>query len=78
MLARQFDWIDSELAGRQYLLGDTFSGADIYLFMLTRWARGLEPKGWERPNIGAHYARLAERPSVRLMMEQQGIEPYPA
>ena len=78
ILKRQFDWIDSELAGRSYLLGETFSAADLYLFMLTRWGRNLEPKAWDRPNLGAHYARLAERPSVRLMLEQQGIEAYPA
>lgn len=78
VLKRQLDWIDGELAGRQYLLGDTFSGADLYLFMLTRWARNLSPKGWERPSIAAHYARLAERPSVGRMLEQQGIEAYPA
>lgn len=77
-LASQFDWIDSELAGKQYLLGDTFSAADLYLFMLTRWGRNLEPKSWDRPNLGAHYARLAARPSVAQMMEQQGIEAYPA
>lgn len=78
VLGKQFDWLDSELAGKRYLLGDTFSGADLYLFMLTRWARNLEPKGWERPNLGAHYRRLAERPSVVRMMEKQGIEAFPA
>ena len=77
VLGSQFDWLDAELAGKQYLLGDTFSGADLYLFMLTRWARNLDPKGWDRPNVGAHYRRLAERPSVVRMMELEGIEAFP-
>lgn len=77
VLGKQFDWIDGELSGKQYLLGDTFSGADLYLFMLTRWARNLEPKGWERPSLGAHYRRLAERPSVVQMLAQQEIEAFP-
>lgn len=72
----QFDWLDSELAGRKYLLGDTFSGADLYLFMLTRWSRNLPRKGWDRPNLGAHYARLVERPSVARMLAAQGVDPY--
>ena len=76
VLKQQLDWIDGELAGKEYLLGDTFSGADLYLFMLTRWGRNLTPKAWDRPNIGAHYARLAKRPSVVRMMEQEGIEAY--
>lgn len=78
VLNSQFDWLDSELAGRKYLLGDTFSGADLYLFMLTRWSRNLPVKGWDRPNVGAHYARIAERPSVVTMMAKQEIEAYPS
>lgn len=73
VLARQFDWLDGELAGKQYVLGDTFCGADLYLFMLTRWSRNLERKGWDRPNLGAHYRRLAERPSVVRTLQAQGI-----
>ena len=76
ILATQLDWLDSELAGKQYLLGDTFSGADLYLFMLTRWSRNLERKGWDRPNLGAHYRRLAERPSVVRTLEAEGIEAF--
>ena len=78
VLAQQFDWIDGELAGHDYLVGNTFSAADLYLFMLTRWGRTLTPTSWERPNIAAHYARLAARPSVARMLEEQGIEAYPA
>ena len=78
VLSSQFDWLDSELAGKKYLLGETFSGADLYLFMLTRWSRNLPVKGWDRPNLGAHYARIAERPSVVSMMAKQELEPYPS
>lgn len=76
VLDSQFDWLDAELAGKQYLLGDTFSGADLYLFMLTRWSRNLDRKGWDRPNLGAHYRRLAERPSVARTLQAEGIEAF--
>jgi glutathione S-transferase len=75
-LDSMFRWIDSELAGREYVLGD-FSGVDLYLHMLTRWGRRLPRKAWTLPNIGAHYALLSERPSVARMMQRQGIEPFP-
>jgi glutathione S-transferase len=75
-LDTMFHWIDSELAGRQYVLGE-FSGVDIYLHMLTRWGRNLPRKAWTLPNLGAHYRLLSERPSVARMMQRQGIEPYP-
>lgn len=77
-LAGAFDWLDGELAGKRYLLGDTFCGADLFLWMVTRVGRRLEPKAWDRPNLGAHYRLLSERPSVRRMMEQQELEAYPS
>ena len=73
-----FDWIDGQIDGNAYLLGDTFSAADLYCFMLTRWGRNLPRKAWTLPSLGAHYRRLAERPSVVAMLEKQGIEAFPA
>lgn len=75
-LDAMFDWIDAELEGREYVLGE-FSGVDLYLHMVTRWGRNLPRKAWSLPNVGAHYARLSERPSVARMMQKQGIAAYP-
>ena len=75
-LAGMFDVIDAGLEGHSYLLGP-FSGADLYLHMLTRWGRHLERQAWWRPNVGDHYRRLSERPSVARMLERQGIVAYP-
>jgi glutathione S-transferase len=73
-----FDWIDAQIDGHPYLIGDTFSAADLYCFMLTRWGRNLPRKAWTLPSLGEHYRRLAERPSVVAMLEKQGIEAVPA
>jgi glutathione S-transferase len=75
-LQEMVQWIDGELDGRDYLLGG-FSAADLYLYMVTRWCRHLEPKAWSRPRLGAHYARLSERPSVARMLAAQEIDAYP-
>ena len=75
-LAGMFDAIDAGLEGHSYLLGP-FSVADLYLHMLTRWGRHLERQAWSRPNVGDHYRRLSERPSVARMLERQGIVAYP-
>jgi len=61
-----------------YGLVRRFSAADLYCFMLTRWGRNLPRKAWTLPSLGAHYRRLAERPSVAVMLEKQGIEAVPA
>jgi len=72
-LRRHVEWADAQLAGRAWLVGDERSAADIYLFMLTRWGRRLEPPAWDSPHLGAHFARLLERPGVRRMMTEQGL-----
>lgn len=76
-LNEMFDWIDASLTPGSYLLGDRFSGADLYLHMLTRWGRNLDRQAWTLPALGDHYRRLSARPSVARMMERQGIAAYP-
>ena len=73
-LAGHYDRIDTHLAGRKWLAGDERSVADLFLFMLTRWGRFLEPAAWERPNLRAHFLRTLELPGVRKMIEEQGLE----
>jgi glutathione S-transferase len=75
VLRRHLDWLDGELAGRPWLArGGERTGADLYLFMLTRWGRFQEPPAWDRPHLRAHFNRLRERPGVLRMLEEQGIE----
>ena len=75
--AVQFDRIDAHLGGRDWLVGSQRSGADLFLFMLTRWARHLSPKGWDRPSLGALYDRVAELPGVQRMLAEMEIEARP-
>ena len=73
-LQQLFDRIDGELAGRDWLVGSERSVADLFLFMLTRWGRHLDPQAWQRPNVRAHAVRTLELRGVRRMMEEQGLE----
>jgi glutathione S-transferase len=67
--------LEGELTTGPYLLGERFSSADIYLFMLTRWGRRLEPKWWDQPMLGTHFRRVFERPAAQRMWEQEGLDP---
>jgi glutathione S-transferase len=73
-LRRHIEWIDGELAARSWLVGEERTCADLYLFMLTRWGRGLDPPAWDSPNLGPHFARVLERPGVHRMMSEQELE----
>ena len=69
-----FDLLDRELAGREWLVGEHRTGADLFLFMLTRWGRRLDPAAWDRPNLRAHWLRTLALPGVRRMIEEQELE----
>lgn len=69
-----FDLLDRELGDRDWLAGDHRTGADLFLFMLTRWGRRLEPAAWERPSLRAHFLRTLALPGVSRMMAEQGLD----
>jgi len=72
-LGRHLDWLDAQLAARPWLVGDERSGADLFLFMLTRWGRTQAPPAWDRPHLRDHFTRLLEREGVRRMLAEQGL-----
>jgi glutathione S-transferase len=72
--AQHFDLIDDRLEGRDWLAGDQRTAADLFLFMLTRWGRRLEPESWSRPNIRSHFLRTLALPGVRRMIDESSLE----
>ena len=62
--------INDQIGDNQWILGDQFSAADIYLFMLTTWlepSRG-QPTIHEFPNVRRIADAVMLRPSVQLVM----------
>ena len=66
-------WMDSQLAGKCYLMGDVFSVADPYLFAVTNSAPrvGLDITGLT--NIAAFRERMVARPAVQAAMRHEGL-----
>ncbi len=59
--------VDDQIGDSDWILGDRFSAADIYLFMLTTWLRSARghPAVSEFPNVKRVADKVAERASVR-------------
>ena len=72
-LAQRFQWIDSELKDKPYLMGDNFSVADGYLFTVTNWAPHTMIDLAPYPNLVAYRARVAARPAVQEAMKAEGL-----
>lgn len=71
-----FRWLDGQLEGKRYLMGDTFTVADGYLFYVSMPYRarraGLDLSPYR--NLQGFRARLLERPSVQAALKAEGIE----
>lgn len=73
-LASTFIYIDAELAARgPYLLGETFSAADLFMHMLARWSRWFEKPAYRYIHIKQLTDLVRARPAVQRMMKAQGI-----
>jgi glutathione S-transferase len=72
-LASRFQWLDGELKDKQYLMGDSFSVADGYLFTVTNWAKPMNIDLEAYPNLTAYRARVAARPAVQEAMKAEGL-----
>jgi glutathione S-transferase len=72
-IGQRLDWIDQELAGKQYLMGDHFTVADAYLFTVLRWSPrvGVDLSKWK--NVTAYVDRVAARPKVQEAMKAEGL-----
>jgi glutathione S-transferase len=69
-----FDLLERSLDGRDWLAAEHRTAADLFLFMLTRWGRFLEPAAWDRPSLRAHFLRTLALPGVQRMLDEQGLD----
>lgn len=71
-VAGNFDWLNTAIKG-PYLMGETFTVADCYLFNILSWLPhiGMDLSKWA--NIKAYYDRVAVRPAVQKAMVEEGL-----
>lgn len=66
-----FALIEREMLRGPWVMGDTYTIADPYLFTLAQWleADGVDPN--RIPRVVEHRARMAERPNVRAAIAEE-------
>ena len=72
-LGKRFDWLTKQLEGKSYLMGDTFTVADGYLFTVLNWGQwvGIDIAKW--PVLVAYQARVSARPKVQEALKAEGL-----
>lgn len=69
----KFKYLDTQLAGRDYLMGKQFTVADGYLFTMLTWAERMKFDMSGMPNLMAYKARVAARPKVQEALTKEGL-----
>jgi glutathione S-transferase len=70
-LANHLGFVDRMLDGREWLVGDALTGADVQMSFVGEAARGLRAS---YPNLDAWVRRFQQRPAYRRALERGG--PY--
>jgi glutathione S-transferase len=73
-LAKRLDWLSTQLDGKKFLMGDTFTVADAYLFTVLRWSGLVHVELSRWPVLTAYVARVGERPKVKEALHAEGLK----
>jgi glutathione S-transferase len=72
-LRKKYEWVDSRLAGKDFLTGTAFTAADVYLFVVTGWARFVGLELSDLVQLQRFVKQVSERPAVREAMKAEGL-----
>jgi glutathione S-transferase len=72
-LGERFGYVEKQLTGKQYLLGDSFSVADAYLFVCLNWSGAVQVDLAPFANLRGFQARVSARPATQAAMQAEGL-----
>ena len=71
-IGRKLDYMDGKVGAGPFVMGDTLTIADPYLFVICGWAEKLLGlTNW--PNLASFRSRMLERASVRHVLRFEGL-----
>ena len=72
-LDKKFAWLSDFLTDKTFLMGNTFTVADAYLFTVLNWTGhvGIDLNNW--PVLTGYQSRIAQRPKVQQALREEGL-----
>jgi glutathione S-transferase len=72
-LEKKFDWLTGFLTGKTFLMGNTFTVADAYLFTVMNWTGHLKIDLGPWPVLTGYQSRIVQRPKVQQALKEEGL-----
>jgi glutathione S-transferase len=72
-LISRLQWVDKQLTNSPYLMGESFTVADGYLFTVAGWAKHVAIDTSTLTNLTAFIARVGARPAVQNALRAEGL-----
>lgn len=72
-LGKRLAWVDAQLQGKNFLMGDTFTVADAYLFTVAGWGKYVGVDIAPLATLSAYMGRVAARPAVQEALKAEGL-----
>ncbi|HKA89194.1 MAG TPA: glutathione transferase GstA [Haliangiales bacterium] len=72
-LGQRLAWVDGHLASKPFLMGERFTVADPYLFVMLSWSKGANVSLEGFPHLTAFRDRIAARPAVQEALRAEGL-----
>lgn len=72
-LAKRFAWLDRQLAGRSFLMGETFTAADCYAFVVLAWGDYHQLDMSPYAHLRAYKDRIGARSAVQRALKEEGL-----
>ncbi|OPK05584.1 MULTISPECIES: glutathione transferase GstA [Pseudomonas] len=72
-LTKRCEYVAAQLAGKQFLLGDSYTVADAYLFTVLGWSRLVQFDLASWPTINEYLGRIAGRPAIQAALKREGL-----
>ena len=72
-LTDRLRWVDTQLEGKAYLMGDGFTVPDAYLFTVAGWGKHVGVDIAPMKSLSAYMGRVAARPAVQAALKAEGL-----
>ena len=72
-LGGRFDYLVKALTGKTWLMGETFTAADAYLYTILNWANFVKVDMSKWPVLTQYVGHVSARPGVQKALKAEGL-----